>query len=107
MHIPQKWASRLNEFHKTYLIPYINYHKPCHFPETFIDKKGKTKKKYPYKNIMTPYERFKTLPNAEQYLKPNIALAALDKIAMQLTDMESAKQMRKAREKLFKEIFST
>lgn len=107
MHIPQKWAEQLNEFHKDHLIPYINYHKPCHFPEVVTDAKGKEKKKYPYKNITTPYERFKSLPNAEQYLKPRITFKELDVIAMKLTDMQSAQQMKKARDKLFKEIFDS
>lgn len=107
MHIPQRFASKLNQFHTEHLIPYINYHKPCHFPEVITDKKGKQKKKYPYKNITTPYERFKSLPNAEQYLKPGITFKMLDEVATKLTDMQSATLMKKARDKLFKEIFNT
>lgn len=106
LHIPQHWAPRLNIFHKEYLIPYINYHRPCHFSETIVDKKtGKEKKVYRYKDIMTPYERFKSLPNPEQYLKPGVTIEALDVVAMEVTDLESAKRMKNARKELFKEIF--
>lgn len=72
-HISKRWAPELNAFHKKYVFPYINYHRPCYFAETIIDgKTGKEKKIYRYKDIMTPYERFKSLPNPEQYLKPGI-----------------------------------
>ena len=66
VHIPQKWAEEINEFNKKYLVPYINFHRPCFFSEEKIDDKGKIKKTYPYKKIMTPYEKFKSLPNAEK-----------------------------------------
>ena len=41
----------------------------CLYPTIVIDKKGKQKKKYEYKNMMTPYGKLKSLGNAEQYLK--------------------------------------
>ncbi|MCP4406288.1 MAG: transposase family protein, partial [Gammaproteobacteria bacterium] len=40
-HIPQKWAPLINDFHQNYLNPYINYHRPCFFPITITDSKGK------------------------------------------------------------------
>ena len=52
--IPGRFADRLNPFHQQALNPYINYHRPCFFPEVSIDKKGKLKKIYPYQNRMTP-----------------------------------------------------
>lgn len=106
MHIPQKWAEAINEFNKKYLIPYINFHRPCFFAEEEINEKGKIKKIYRYKNIATPYEKLKSLPNATQYLKPEISFAALDKEAMAMTDLESAKQLHAERSKLFRQIFN-
>jgi len=35
-HIPQKWAAEINTFNRAYLNPYINYHRPCFFPEIII-----------------------------------------------------------------------
>lgn len=105
-YIPQEWATRLNAFEEHYLNPYINYHRPCYFAETIVDKRtGKERKIYQYKDITTPYERFKLLPNAEQYLKPGVTLEGLEMVAMKMTDLESAKQMKKARDQIFKEIF--
>ena len=106
MHIPQKWADRINEFNQKYLVPYLNFHRPCFFAEEKTDKKGKVKKTYPYKKIMMPYEKLKSLPNAKQYLKKGISFADLDREAMQMTDLESAKQMHNQRNLLFRKIFS-
>ena len=71
-HIPQRFAPEVHEFNSRYLTPYINYHRPCFFAEIEVDSKGKERKKYPYKSMMTPYDKFKSLPNAADYLKPGI-----------------------------------
>ena len=105
IHIPQKWAPLLNEFDQNYLTPYINYHRPCLFAEDIIDKHGKIKKKYPYKLMMTPYEKFKSLPDAKQYLKPGTTFIELDEIAMKLTDLQAAEQLQSAKKMMFKKIF--
>jgi len=71
-HIPQHYAAQLNTFNQNALNPYVNYHRPCLFPTLVTDQKGKQKKIYEYKNMRTPYEKFKSLPDAEVYLKvPN------------------------------------
>lgn len=105
MHIPQKWAEKLNNFNQTYLVPYINFHRPCFFVEEKMDAKGKIRKTYPYKKIMTPYEKLKSLPHAEQYLKKGVSFAGLDKMAMAMSDFESAKQVHEQRKLLFRKIF--
>ena len=33
-HIPQKFAPQVNHFNQEHLVPYVNYHRPCFFPET-------------------------------------------------------------------------
>ncbi len=103
-HIPQHHAERLNQFNQQALNPYINYHRPCLFPTTVVDKKGKQKKKYEYKNMMTPYEKFKSLPNAEQYLKNGITFEKLDDLAKSMTDNEAADYLQQQRKLLFKDI---
>jgi len=104
-HIPQKWAPEINQFNRTYLNPYINYHRPCFFPKTKIDAKGKQQKTYPFESMMTPYEKLKSLPDAEQYLKPEITLDALDEYAMKMSDNDAADCLQRARQKLFSLIF--
>lgn len=104
MHIPQYWAFQVNEFNKKYLNPYINFHRPCFFAEIKTDSKGKQRKVYAYKSMMTPYDKLKSLCDSKSYLKPGVTFEDLDRIAMQLTDNESAKQLQEARSKLFELI---
>jgi len=40
-HIPQKFAPQVNRFNQEHLVPYVNYHRPCFFPETLTDDKGR------------------------------------------------------------------
>jgi hypothetical protein len=104
-HIPQKWAPLINTFNLKYLYPYINYHRPCFFPEVTTDDKGKQRKSYPYKSMMTPYEKLKSLPHAKTYLKADFHFEILDEQAMEMTDNACAKLLQKERNELFNQIF--
>ena len=103
-HIPQKYAQEVNEFNQVYLNPHINYHRPCFFPEIVVNDKGKKVKKYPYKSMMTPYDKLKSLENAENYLKEGLSFEIMDKIAFVITDKQSAERLQKARQSLFNNI---
>lgn len=105
VHIPQKWAPLINKFNQAFLVPYINFHRPCFFVVIETDIKGKEIKKYPYNQMMTPYEKLKSLPNAQAYLKEGVSFESLDNEAMAITDLECAKQLNKARTELFNKIF--
>ena len=102
-HIPQGCASLLNVYHRDNLNPYINFHRPCFFPVAVIDHKGKVKNTYPYEKIKTPYEKLKSLPQVETYLRPGISLETLDAIANQMSDNQCAERMVKARYNLLKQ----
>jgi len=103
-HIPRSCAQRLNIFNQEHLNPYINFHRPCFFPVSVIDRRGKIKKTYPYEEMRTPYEKLKSLPNAEQRLCSGITFEKLDAIAYQMSDNEFAERMVKAKSDLFREI---
>ncbi len=103
-HIPQKWAALINEFNQNHLNPHINYHRPCFYSEIIIDSKGKERKKYPYKNMMTPYDKFKLVTEAEKYLKDDMNFEIMDRIAFAMTDNQSADRLQEARRLLFKII---
>ena len=104
-HIPQKWAPLINQFNQDHLNPYINYHRPCFFPVTVIDAKGKQRKTYPYSEMMTPYDKLKSLANAAQYLRPQLNFEKLDNIAFAMSDNQAAEQLRTAKRELFRTIF--
>ena len=103
-YIPQKCAERLNEFNRDHLNPYINFHRPCFFSVSVIDRRGKVKKIYPYEEVRTPYEKLKSLPKAEKYLRAGVTFEALDAIAYQMSDNEFVERKEKARFDLFREI---
>ena len=103
-HIPQRWAPLINIFNQQHLNPYINFHRPCFFPETRIDLKGKQRKIYRYENMMTPYDKLKSLAEAKDYLKPGTTFEILDRIAHQISDNQAADRLQKARRNLFKTI---
>ncbi|SRR5216684_1059675 len=103
-HIPQCYAAKLNAFCQEFLNPYVNFHRPCFFAESVTDEKGKTRKRYLLKNMMTPYEKLKSLPYAKNFLKPGISFAQLDQTAKAISDNEAAQRLNKARTKLFQSI---
>lgn len=103
-HIPQRWASLINAFHQEHLHPYLNFHRPCFFPETRTDPKGKERKIYRYEAMMTPYEKLKSLPQGETSLKPGVTFAILDATAQQFSDNHAADCLQKARQQLFTTI---
>jgi len=104
IHIPQKYASSITLYHRDFLNIYVNFHRPCFFAKSVVDHRGKVKKTYPYEKVMTPYEKLKSLPEAESYLKIGITLQQLDDIANQMSDNEFAERMVKARSNLFQNI---
>ena len=77
-HIPQQCAEQVNAFCMHHLNPYVNFHRPCFFPETITDAKGKERKRYHYRDMKTPYEKLKSLPDVRQYLKLGITVEQLD-----------------------------
>ena len=99
-YIPQRYAPRVNRFCQDYFNIYLNFHRPCGFAFTITDKKGKQKKVY--NTYQVPYERLKSLPGAEKYLKDGITFAKLDKIAYDKSDNQFAALMQKAKQELFK-----
>ena len=105
-YIPQPFASLVNAFCRDHLNPYINFHRPCLFAEIITDAKGRQRKHYPYELMMTPYEKLKSLHEAEQYLKVGITFKILDAKAAELSDNEAAQRMNDARAILFKTIFN-
>ena len=56
---------------------------------------------------MTPYDKLKSLDNAEQYLRKDVTFEQLDDIANAMTDNEAAQLLQTERQKLFRTIHET
>ncbi len=102
-HIPADHAQRIDQFYRKYFNPYLNFHRPCGFATVVADRRGKQKRTYPAEHYQTPYEKLKSLPNAEQYLKPGFCFEKLDRIAGSMSDTEWAQRMSQAKQKLLRE----
>lgn len=104
-HIPQRFASEVNAWCAEHLNPYVNFHRPCFFAVEETDAKGKVRRRYPQDQIMTPFTKLKSLPNAASFLKCGITLQTLEHNAARMTDNEAARRLNEARTKLFQSIY--
>jgi len=102
-HIPAEHAERIDQFYRKYLNPYLNFHRPCAFAQVVTDPRGRRKRIYRAQGYRTPYEKLKSLPQAEQYLKPGLSFAQLDRWAHALSDTECARRMKQALQELLRE----
>lgn len=105
-HINQDYAQAINSYFKNYLNPYLNYHRPCLFPETKILANGQTK--HLYRQAMTPFDKLKEIIKTTKtsFLKPQLSWQKLDKIAKEFSDNQFTEILRKEERKLFNLIFS-
>lgn len=103
-HIPQKHATAINRLYAQTLNPYLNFHRPCYFAVDKVDAKGKIRKTYPHDQIMTPWERLKSIPNHEQHLKTTVTSKSLEHAANAMSDNVAAQQVQSARKLLFQSI---
>ena len=104
IHIPQQYATDFAQLNRQQVYRYVNFHRPCYLPTTLTDEKGKQRKQYRYQDMMTPYEKLRSLARPSQYLKPGITFKNLDTFAKEMTDNEAAEQLNSARDHLFKQL---
>ena len=108
-HIPQRFAPEVNPtdrsaFAQATLSRFLNFHRPCLFATEYRDGDGRTRRKYLAGDVMTPYAKLRSLPDAEQFLKPGIDFALLDAAAAAETDLEAARRLQAERRELFLRI---
>ena len=103
-HIPQRFAPEVNRFAQGTLSPFLNFHRPCLFATEYRDGNGRTRRKYLAGDVMTPYARLRSIPGAEESLKPGLGFALLDAAAAAETDLEAARRVQAERRELFLRI---
>jgi len=91
-HIPQHLAEEVNDFFSEYLNPYLNFHRPCLFPEEIQQM------------VMTPLEKLLSLEECERYLKKDVTQKSLLEKANGCSDNEAAARMAAAKRKLFESV---
>jgi hypothetical protein len=95
-------AERVNQFHRDFLNPYLNFHRPCAQPQVEIDAKGL--KRRLYRQWLTPLEKLLSLHQPQQYLRQGRSIAALERAAGALSDTEAALRLQRARDAMFDAI---
>jgi hypothetical protein len=103
-YIDAQHAEAIDQFHRQYLNPYVNFHRPCAVPKVLTEANGKRRRVY--ERWATPFELFRELPHCESYLRPNVTLAELERFAQAQTDTEAALEMQRAKRKVFQSFQS-
>jgi hypothetical protein len=101
-HIGAQHAEAVDQFHRQFLNPYINFHRPCAVAQIVEEPNGKRRRTYA--RWATPLEIFRQTPECERYLKPGLSLASLEQFAQQQTDTEAAIAMQQAKQKLLARV---
>lgn len=101
-YIPGKYAVCINQFYREHMDDYLNFHRPCGFATLKIDHRGKETKKY--ETYLTPFEKLRTIPDMEQYLKTGVTIAALEATARKESDNVCAEKLQNAKRKLLETI---
>ena len=97
--IDKSHADAVNTFYRTYFNDFLNFHRPCHFPEEQLLPNGKRKRVYP--EVMTPLQKLLSLPNPAQYLRDGVTVAALEETARKKDHLQAAQDMQAAKDTLF------
>lgn len=102
-HIPSEYADQIQRFYMVQFNPYLNYHRPCGFAQVTLDERGRRRRRYPAQDYVTPYEKLRSLPEGQRYLKDGLRWELLDRLAYQLSDTEAARTMRQAKIELLRQ----
>jgi hypothetical protein len=101
-HIAPAHADRVNQFHRSFLNPYVNFHRPSAQPEVEIDARGRKRRRY--KQWLTPLEKLLSLDQPKQYLRQGRSLPALERHAGALSDTDAAVRLQRARDHMFADL---
>ena len=97
-HIAAQHAEAVDQFHRRYLNPYVNFHRPCAVAE--IEQATNGKRRRVYRRWATPFEIFSQIEQCERYLRIGVQLPELQQFAQACSDTEAAIEMQLAKQKL-------
>jgi transposase InsO family protein len=98
-HIASVHAEAFDEFYRQHFNRYLNFHRPCGVPEVTVTAKGKQKRVYRW--YATPWEILRQLPALAGFLRAEVTVDQLQRIAGAKSDTQAALEMREAKRKLF------
>jgi hypothetical protein len=92
----------VNRFHRDFLNPYVNFHRPS--AQTTVEIDGRGRKRRLYKTRLAPLEKLLSLDKPERHLRQGRTLSALKRAAQALSDTEAALRLQRARDAMFADI---
>jgi transposase InsO family protein len=98
-YIDAQHAEAMDQFHREYLNPYVNFHRPSAVPTVLTHANGKRRRVY--QRWATPFELFCEVPRCESFLRAGVTLADLELTVQRQSDTEAALAMQRAKRKLF------
>lgn len=98
-HIDTRHAEAMDQFHRQYLNPYINFHRPCAVPKIITEANGKRRRVY--LRWATPFELLRESRHCATSLRPGVTVDELERLAQAQSDTEAALAMQQAKRKLF------
>jgi len=101
-HIASQHAEAVDGFHRRFLNPYLNFHRPCGVPEILELPNGKRKRIY--RRWATPWEILSGVPAWETFLRPDLSADELQRQAAAQSDTDAARDMREAKHDLWRAI---
>jgi hypothetical protein len=101
-HIAAQHAEVVDQFHRQYLNPYVNFHRPCAVAQIVEGPNGKRRRVY--RRWATPFEIFSQMPQCETCLRPGVSMAELERFAGAQSDTEAAIEMQRAKRQLLSRI---
>jgi hypothetical protein len=101
-HIAAQHAEAVDRFHRQYLNPYVNFHRPCAIAEIVEEPSGRRRRVY--RQWATPFEIFRQAPQCESRLRPGVSMAELERFAKAQSDTEAAIAMQQAKRQLLTSI---
>ncbi len=101
---PGSLAHLVDAFLRDTLSPYLNFHRPCLFPVDVTSATGRVKKRYPQSKVATPYDRLRSLTDAEGFLRPGTTFETLDQLVLATTGLEAAQGVQRARNELMRTL---
>jgi hypothetical protein len=97
-HIGAQHAETVDQFHRQYLNPYVNFHRPCAVAQIMEESNGKRRRVY--RRWATPFEIFRQTPHCQTYLRTGVSMPELERFAQAQSDTEAAIEMQRAKRQL-------
>ena len=102
--IPAGCCGDLNGFALGALYEHLNFHHPCCFASERADARGKVRRVYRPQDVMTPFEKLRSLPDAASHLRPGVTMEQLRGTELRMSDLESGLCLQQEERRLFGRI---